>query len=157
MLNFNTNIQEVVANQETVKRTHAFEEFNSKKKLFESGRLDESKQAYIAQLKGTFTFHLHEANRYLVVTMYYSNTKKYGFLVVDLETLACAEADSVKNAKREVLEIVASETGDAVEAEQEAEVEEAPMKTVEEILKETDEILKDAEETVEKTSKKHSK
>ena len=109
MLNFNMNIQEVVASQETVKKAHAFEEYNSKKKLFESGRLNETQQAYIAQLKGTFTFHLHTGNRYLVVTMFYSNTKKYGFLVVDLETLACAEADSVKNAKREVLEIVASQ------------------------------------------------
>lgn len=149
MLNFNMNIQEVVASQETVKRTHAFEEYNSKKKLFESGRLNETQQAYIAQLKGTFTFHIHTGNRYLVVTMYYNNTKKYGFLVVDLETLACAEADSVKNAKREVLEIVASQEVEKTEEELGE-----TMKTVEEILKETDEILKESEETVEKTSKK---
>lgn len=110
MLNFNTNIQEVVANQETVKRTHSFTEYNSKKKLFDAGVLTETQQNYIQQLKGTFTFHLHTGNRYLVITMYYSKDKKYGFLVVDLETLQCAEADSVKNAKKEVMEIVANAT-----------------------------------------------
>jgi hypothetical protein len=110
MLNFNTNIQEVVANQETIKRTHSFTEYNSKKKLFDAGVLNEQQQTYIQQLKGTFTFHLHTGNRYLVVTMYYSKDKKYGFLVVDLETLQCAEADSVKNAKKDVLEIVANAT-----------------------------------------------
>lgn len=110
MLNFNTNIQEVVANQETAKRTTSFTEYNSKKKLFDAGVLNEQQQTYIQQLKGTFTFHLHAENRYLVVTMYYSKDKKYGFLVVDLETLQCAEADSVKNAKKEVMEIVASAT-----------------------------------------------
>ena len=110
MLNFNTNIQEVVANQETAKRTTSFTEYNSKKKLFDAGVLNEQQQTYIQQLKGTFTFHLHTGNRYLVVTMYYSKDKKYGFLVVDLETLQCAEADSIKNAKKEVMEIVASAT-----------------------------------------------
>lgn len=110
MLNFNTNIQEVIANQETTKRTTSFTEYNSKKKLFDAGVLNEKQQTYIQQLKGTFTFHLHTGNRYLVVTMYYSKDKKYGFLVVDLETLQCAEADSVKNAKKEVMEIVANAT-----------------------------------------------
>ena len=110
MLNFNTNIQEIVANQETTKRTTSFTEYNSKKKLFDAGVLNEKQQTYIQQLKGTFTFHLHTGNRYLVITMYYSRDKKYGFLVVDLETLQCAEADSVKNAKKEVMEIVASAT-----------------------------------------------
>ena len=110
MLNFNTNIQEVVANQETAKRTTSFTKYNSKKKLFDAGVLNEKQQTYIQQLKGTFTFHLHTGNRYLVITMYYSKDKKYGFLVVDLETLQCAEADSVKNAKKEVLEIVANAT-----------------------------------------------
>ena len=110
MLNFNTNIQEVVANQETVKRTHSFTEYASKKRLFEANILTETQKNYIQQLKGAFTFHLHTGNRYLVITMYYSSTKKYGFLVMDLETLQCAEADSVKNAKKEVMEIVANAT-----------------------------------------------
>ena len=110
MLTFNTNIQEVVANQETVKRTSSFTEYTSKKKLFDASILNETQQIYIQQLKGAFTFHRHTGNRYLVVTMYYSKDKKYGFLVVDLETLQCAEADSIKNAKKGVSEIVANAT-----------------------------------------------
>ena len=129
MLNFDKNIQEVVANQETVKRTHAFTEFNSKKKLFEANILTETQQAYISELKGTFTFHIHNDNRYLVVTMYYSRDKKYGFLVVDLETLQCAEVDSVKNAKREVLEIIASQKSETVETQQDEETAENTVET----------------------------
>jgi len=138
MLNFNTNIQEVVANQETVKRTSSFTEYNSKKKLFDAGVLNEQQQTYIQQLKGTFTFHLHTGNRYLVITMYYSKDKKYGFLVVDLETLQCAEADSVKNAKKEVLEIVANATPEVPTAETVETVEEPAQQeeTVEETTEE---------------------
>ena len=110
MLNFNTNIQEVVATQETFKRTSNFTEYNSKKKLFDANILTETQKTYIQQLKGAFTFHLHTGNRYLVVTMYYSKDKKYGFLVVDLETLQCASADSIKNAKKGVVEIVENST-----------------------------------------------
>lgn len=148
MLNFNTNIQEVVATQETVKRTSSFTEYNSKKKLFDAGVLNEQQQTYIQQLKGTFTFHLHTGNRYLVVTMYYNKDKKYGFLVVDLETLQCAEADSVKNAKKDVLEIVASATP------------ETPAETtVEEPVQETAQEEEKVEETTteEKPAKRNKK
>lgn len=138
MLNFNTNIQEVVANQETVKRTSSFTEYNSKKKLFDAGILTETQQTYIQQLKGTFTFHLHTGNRYLVVTMYYSKDKKYGFLVVDLETLQCAEADSVKNAKKGVLEIVANATPE-VPATETVETVEEPAQQEEEVEETTEE------------------
>jgi hypothetical protein len=138
MLNFNTNIQEVIANQETAKRTTSFTEYNSKKKLFDAGVLNEKQQTYIQQLKGTFTFHLHTGNRYLVITMYYSKDKKYGFLVVDLETLQCAEADSVKNAKKEVLEIVANATPEVPTTETVETVEEPAQQeeTVEETTEE---------------------
>lgn len=138
MLNFNTNIQEVVANQETVKRTHSFTEYASKKRLFEANILTETQKNYIQQLKGAFTFHLHTGNRYLVITMYYSKDKKYGFLVMDLETLQCAEADSVKNAKKGVLEIVANATTEVPTTEtvetvkEPAQQEEAVEKTTEE-------------------------
>lgn len=123
MLNFNTNIQEIVATQETTKRTTNFTEFTSKKKLFETNILTEEQKSHIQNLKGTFTFHLHSGKRYVVITMYYSRTKTYGFLILDLETLLCAEADSVKNAKREVMEIV-SQNSPTVETT----VEEVPQK-----------------------------
>jgi len=53
--------------------------------------------------------------------MYYSRDKKYGFLVVDLETLQCAEADSIKNAKKEVLEIAANAAPEVPTTEKPAE------------------------------------
>lgn len=131
MLDFNTNIQDVIATQKTTTRTHAFVEYNSKKKLFESGRLTEAQQTFINQLKGTFTFNIHESNRYLVVTMYYSRDKKYGFIIVDLETFKCAQSDSVKNAKKGVLELIAAQP--TVEAsETEKAEEEVPTETAEE-------------------------
>lgn len=129
MLNFDKNIQEVIDAQETTKKAHAFTEYNSKKKLFDAEILTETQKDYIQKLKGTFTFHLHTENRYLVVTMYYSNTKKYGFLVVDLETLKCAEVDSVKNAKKAVLEIVAETKSEETTVKTEETVE--PEETVE--------------------------
>lgn len=107
MLNFNTSIQDTIATQEKATRTSAFTEYNSKKKLFAAGILNEEQKKHIQDLKGTFTFHLHTDNRYLVVTMYYSSTKTYGFIIVDLQTLQCAEAASIKLAKKGVLEVIA--------------------------------------------------
>lgn len=119
MLNFNTNIQEVIATQTTTSRAHSFTEYNSKKKLLGANILTSEQSEYITKLKNTFTFYLHEAHKYLVITMYYSTTKTYGYLVVNLETLMCAECESVKTAKQAVLEIVQNETkvGEPVQAE----------------------------------------
>lgn len=163
MLNFNTNIQEVVANQETHKRTHEFTEYSSKKKLFESNILNDTQKQYIEQLKGTFAFNLHKDNRYVIITMFYSRDKRYGFLIVDLETLQCAEGESIKTAKKDVLELVASQEVD--------ESMEDVYNRAQQVLRETDEIFADAEpentveetvapeteETVTKNSKKKSK
>lgn len=110
MLNFNTNIQEVIATQATTSRAHSFTEYNSKKKLLGANILTSEQSEYITKLKNTFTFYLHEAHKYLVITMYYSTTKTYGYLVVNLETLMCAECESVKTAKQAVLELVQNET-----------------------------------------------
>lgn len=106
MLNFNTNIETVIATQETTKKAREFVEYASKKKLLDAGVLNETQRNYISQLKGTFSFSLHISNRYLVVTMYYSREKKYGYLVVDLTTFGCAEANSVKEAKKGVIELL---------------------------------------------------
>jgi len=40
--------------------------------------------------------------------MYYSTNKSYKFFVLDTKTLQVAEAESVKIAKKEVLELVAA-------------------------------------------------
>ena len=121
MLNFSTDVQELISAQETVKRTKSFMDYTSKKKLFDAGVLNEQQKTYIQKLKGTFNFALHTGNRYLVVTLYNSKDKKYRFLVVDLETFQCAEADSIKNAKKEVMEIIANATPE-VAAEEEDEI-----------------------------------
>ena len=146
MLNFDTNIQEVVANQKITSRNRSFTEYTSKKRLFDAGVLNEQQQTYIQQLKGAFTFHLHAQNRFLVVAMYYSRDKKYGFLVVDLETLKCAEADSVKNAKRGVMEIVA-----ASNATPEAPIADETQETVQE--NKTEETPAGKEKPVKKNTK----
>lgn len=118
MLNFNTSIQETIATQEKTTRTSAFTEYNSKKKLFAAGILTAEQEQYITQLKGTFTFHIHNENRYLVVTMYYSATKTYGFIIMDLFTLQCATADSIKNAKKGVLDVIAAANAEATKTEE---------------------------------------
>lgn len=109
MLNFNTNIQDVIATQVTTSRAHSFTEYNSKKKLLGANILTDEQSQYITKLKNTFTFYLHEGHKYLVITMYYSTTKTYGYLVVNLETLMCAECESVKTAKQAVLELIQDE------------------------------------------------
>lgn len=109
MLNFNTNIQEVIATQTTTSRVHSFCEYNSKKKLLSANILTQEQSKYIQELKNTFTFYLHESNKYLVITMYYSATKSYEYLVVNLETLGCCKCESVKLAKQGVLEIIQEE------------------------------------------------
>lgn len=110
MLNFNKTLEQVINEQVSTSRTSSFTEYNSKKKLLESGLLLEGQMEFIKQLKNTFTFYLHEGKRFLVVTMYYSTTKTYGFLVVDLATQLVAQAESVKTAKQAVLELIATGT-----------------------------------------------
>ena len=132
MLNFNTNIQEVIATQTTTSRDHSFTEYNSKKKLLGANILTAEQAEYITKLKNTFTFYLHEAHKYLVITMYYSTTKTYGYLVVNLETLMCAECESVKTAKQAVLEIIQSENNSPEVSEAEVTVttpDETPVQT----------------------------
>lgn len=132
MLNFDTNIQSVIDTQKTTSRAKAFIEYSSKKSLFESGKLDEDKQTYIMKLKGTFSFHLHIGGRYLIVVFYNAREKQYSFLVVDFETLTCADADSIKNAKKGVLELVGETVEQTVE---EATEENTSAETAEETTK----------------------
>ena len=108
MLNFSKTIEEVINEQAVHTRAKNFIEYNSKKKLLESDVLSDEQGEFIRQLKNTFAFSLHTGGRYLVVTMYYSTTKKYGFIVVDLEQKMTAECASIKEAKQAVLEIVAN-------------------------------------------------
>ena len=126
-INFTSNINEFTTANRSA-RVKNFQEFGSKKKLEEAGILPQDQLDFVKQIRGTFTFALHTEGRYMVITLYHANSeKKYQFIVVDLQEKLIAECDSVKNAKAEVMELVAQATATTTEeAVQEAPVEEAP-------------------------------
>lgn len=125
-INFTSNINEFTTANRSA-RVSNFREFGSKKKLEEAGILPQDQLDFVKQIRGTFTFALHTEGRYMVITLYHANAeKKYQFIVVDLQEKLIAECDSVKNAKVEVMELVAQATATTAEAVQEAPVEEAP-------------------------------
>jgi hypothetical protein len=106
MLNFNTTIQEIIESQSVTRKASQFTEYTSKKQMLEVEGLSEEHKTFIRQLKGTFSFALHTSNKYLIVTLYNAKIKKYSYLIVELETLNCAECDSIRNAKLEVMALV---------------------------------------------------
>lgn len=108
-INFNTTIDTFAQTQKTV-RAKNFMEFTSKKKLQESGEVTEAQFAIIDKVKGTFSLALHKDKKYMVITIYRANAEqKYQFVILDINTGACATANSVKVAKQMVLEQVAEE------------------------------------------------
>ena len=120
-INFTSNINEFTTANRSA-RVKNFQEFGSKKKLEEAGILPQDQLDFVKQIRGTFTFALHTEGRYMVITLYHANAeKKYQFIVVDLQEKLIAECDSVKNAKAEVMKLVAQATATpAEEAAQEA-------------------------------------
>ena len=106
MLNFNQSIQEIIESQSKVRKSSQFIEYGSKKQILETSSLSDEHKKFIKELKGTFSFALHTSNKYLIVTLFNSKDKKYSYIIVDLETLNCAECDSIKNAKIEIMNIV---------------------------------------------------
>lgn len=120
-INFTSNINDFTTANRSA-RVKNFQEFGSKKKLEEAGILPQDQLDFVKQIRGTFTFALHTEGRYMVITLYHANAeKKYQFIVVDLQEKLIAECDSVKNAKAEVMELVAQATATpAEEAAQEA-------------------------------------
>lgn len=119
MLNFNCSIQEIIESQSVTRKASQFTEYTSKKQILEVESLSEEHKNFIRQLKGTFSFALHNSNKYLVVTLYNSKEKKYSYLIIELETLNCAECDSIKNAKLEIMALVNDNgTSEEVEVEE---------------------------------------
>lgn len=118
-INFTSNINDFTTANRSA-RVKNFQEFGSKKSLEESGILPQDQLDFVKQIRGTFNFALHTEGRYMVITLYHANSeKKYQFIVVDLQEKLIAECDSVKNAKAEVMKLVAQATP-AEEAAQEA-------------------------------------
>lgn len=109
MLKFTTTLDEVISAQATGRTSHKqFLEFGSKKKFLESDLFDEKIKTYIKDLKNAFAFSVHKDRRYIIIYMYCSTDKSYRFLVLDTETLQVAQAESIKIAKKEVMDLVAA-------------------------------------------------
>lgn len=158
MLNFNQTLEEVIAAQESAVREKAFINLGTKKQIMDSPAFSDVQKDYIFRLKNTYSFELHSSGKYMVITMYYGKTKKYEFIILDMENFRCATADSIKNAKLAVLELVNGTNEEAVAeevvtAEEPAVVTEEPVETVaEEVAQETPE--KEHKEPVSKKTKK---
>lgn len=125
-INFTKNIEQYTTIQKST-RTKYFTEYTSKKQLETADVLTAEELEFVQSIKGTFSFALHQGGRYMAVTLYKAanNERKYNFLVVDLQEQAIAEVDSIKNAKAEILELVAASTGIHVNPEQDEEDEPA--------------------------------
>lgn len=105
-INFTKNVEQYTTTQKSTRAKH-FMEFTSKKQLEQADILNAQELEFVKSIKGTFSFSLHEEERYMAITLYKANAdRKYNFLIVDLKEKAIAEADSIKNAKSAILEQV---------------------------------------------------
>lgn len=113
-LNFTTNIAQFTT---TSARTHSsqFTQYASKKQLANANVLPANALQFLSALKNTFTFAVHNSLQYAAVTLYYASTKSYAFLVVDLQNSAVAEVPSIKQAKAEILKLIAEEAAKPTE------------------------------------------
>lgn len=155
MLNFDKTIEDVIAAQENTTREKAFINLGTKKQIMDSPAFSDAQKDYIFRLKNTYSFELHKSGRYMVITMYYGKTKKYEFIILDMDNFKCAIAESIKTAKLAVLELVNS-----TDVEDANEVEEEPAATTEEPAEETAADVEEQEgkeETKEPASKKSKK
>lgn len=134
MLNFNQSIQEVIESQSKTRKASQFIEYGSKKQILETSTLSDEHKKFIKELKGTFSFALHTSNKYLIVTLFNSRDKKYGYMIIDLETMNCAECDSIKNAKIEIMNII-NATNTTESGVEETETETAPDTKEEKVTK----------------------
>lgn len=158
MLEFNKTIEEVIAAQESAIREKAFINLGTKKQIMDSPAFSDAVKDYIFKLKNTYSFELHSSGKYMVITMYYGKTKKYDFIILDMENFRCATADSIKNAKLAVLELVNStDVGNTMEVEEAiADTPEEKPETTEEVQETVQEEVTE-EETKATTSKKTKK
>jgi hypothetical protein len=105
MLNFTTNIEQYTTASARTHTAH-FTQYASKKQLAGANVLDEQALEFLLAIKNTFSFAVHSKLQYVAITLYYANTKSYGFLVVDLHNKAVAQVESIKQAKQEILALV---------------------------------------------------
>ena len=123
MLNFNRHITDIIDSQATTRKTSAFITYSNKKQIMEADELTEEQKKFIKDLKGTFSFALHTSGKYLIITLFVSEEKKYKYLVVDLKTMSCTEVESIKVAKHEVMELANNSNKEIAEDKVEEKVE----------------------------------
>ena len=97
-INFTTNIEQYTTTNTTA-RTSNFYSYASKKQLQSANILSDSSLQFLLALKNTFAFAVHTNLQYVAVTLYYANTKKYAFIVVDLHAQAVAQVMELVNAQ----------------------------------------------------------
>lgn len=113
-INFTKNVEQYTTTQKNARAKH-FMEFTSKKQLEQADILNAQELEFVKSIKGTFSFSLHEEERYMAITLYKANAdRKYNFLIVDLQEKAIAEADSIKNAKSAILEQVLADKAEEI-------------------------------------------
>ena len=115
-INFTKNVEQYTTAQKSARVKH-FTEYGSKKQLQDADVLDKEELAFAMSLKGTFNYALHEGGRYMAVTLYKASgdERKYNFLVLDLQEKAVAEADSIREAKNAIMDLVETDLANTVQ------------------------------------------
>lgn len=104
-INFTTNIEKYTTTS-TTHRASNFHNFASKKQLQNACILDDEALDFILSIRNVFNLAIHKDLQYAAVTLYYASTKKYGFLILDLQNKAVAECESIKQAKDAILALM---------------------------------------------------
>lgn len=107
-------LNELVEKNANNTRISKYTTYDSKKKLLSDTDMMKKLSAFnadfetlIKALKNVFSVAVCNAdNKYIVITMYYSTTKKYEYITCNIETLECVSYDSVKMAKNAIDEIL---------------------------------------------------
>lgn len=107
-INFTTNIEQYTT-ASTTARTSSFYNYASKKQLQNANVLNKDALNFVLSIRNTFSFAVHKNLQYVAVTLYYANTKKYAFIVLDLHNKAVAQVASIRQAKQEIFELVAKQ------------------------------------------------
>lgn len=108
-------LNELVTKNNENTRISKYTTFDSKKKLLADEKMmfnltahNDDFESLLKALKNVFSVAICNAdNKYIVLTMYYSTSKKYEYITCNIETLECVSYDSVKMAKNAIAEKIA--------------------------------------------------
>lgn len=108
-------LNELVEKNASNTRISKYTTYDSKKKLLADEKMmfnlnahSDNFESLLKALKNVFSVAVCNANnKYIVITMYYSTTKKYEYIACDIETLDCISYDSIKMAKNAITELLA--------------------------------------------------